>query len=142
MAPLPGYAGISLSNTLATTCQYDVLKYVSFPVATLGKCAKMIPVMIWGTLMNRKSYSYTEYIIAIIVTLGCTMFTLTGEIRSRVLAHHLEGVEYLYGGLLMATYLACDGFTSTLQVCPCSSHQPVNPRSKSLHSNKAMQSSL
>ena len=30
------------------TCQYEALKYVSFPVQTLGKCAKMIPVMIWG----------------------------------------------------------------------------------------------
>ena len=36
----------------ATTCQYEALKYVSFPVQTLGKCAKMIPVMIWGYAIN------------------------------------------------------------------------------------------
>ncbi|KAH7676874.1 UAA transporter protein [Dioscorea alata] len=29
-----------------TTCQYEALKYVSFPVQTLAKCAKMIPVMV------------------------------------------------------------------------------------------------
>ena len=114
-APLQSYAGISLSNTLATTCQYDALKYVSFPVATLAKCAKMIPVMVWGTLMNRKNYTQAEYATAIIITLGCTAFILTGEIRSRVLEHHLQGVEYLFGGLLMATYLTFDGFTSTMQ---------------------------
>lgn len=115
-APIQGFALISLSNTLATTCQYDALKYVSFPVATLAKCAKMIPVMVWGTIISQMNYKPLEYLIAIIITLGCTGFMLTGEIRSRVLAHHLEGVEYLYGGLLMATYLTFDGFTSTLQV--------------------------
>lgn len=29
---------------------------MSFPVQTLGKCAKMIPVMIWGTVIMRKRY--------------------------------------------------------------------------------------
>ena len=28
----------------ATTCQYEALRYVSFPTQTLGKTAKMIPV--------------------------------------------------------------------------------------------------
>jgi len=115
LAPLHCYAGISLSNTLATTCQYDALKYVSFPVATLGKCAKMIPVMMWGTVISRKHYSMLEYAIAIVVTLGCTSFILTGEIRSRVLKDHMQGAEYLFGGILMVTYLTFDGFTSTQQ---------------------------
>ncbi|XP_057852759.2 UDP-galactose/UDP-glucose transporter 5B isoform X2 [Cryptomeria japonica] len=44
-APLYKYGAISLSNILTTTCQYEALKYVSFPVQTLAKCAKMIPVM-------------------------------------------------------------------------------------------------
>jgi len=116
LAPLYSYGSISVANVLATTCQYDALKYVSFPVATLGKCAKMIPVMVWGTFMNRKRYSHVEYIIATIITLGCTMFVLTGDIKSRALTSHaMEGVEYLYGGLLMTTYLTFDGVTSTLQ---------------------------
>eukprot|EP00951_Prasinocladus_malaysianus_P020106 scaffold164026_cov48-Prasinocladus_malaysianus.AAC.1 len=116
LAPLTSYAGISLANVVATTCQYDALKYVSFPVATLGKCAKMIPVMLWGTIMNRKKYTQLEYSMAVVITMGCTFFVLTGEIRSRVLEHHhVEGVEYFYGGVLMSTYLAFDGFTSTLQ---------------------------
>ncbi len=47
VAPPYAYAAISLSNVVATFCQYEALKHVSFPVQTLGKCAKMIPVMIW-----------------------------------------------------------------------------------------------
>jgi adenosine 3'-phospho 5'-phosphosulfate transporter B2 len=38
------YCLVSFSNVVATSCQYEALKYVSFPVQTLGKCAKMIPV--------------------------------------------------------------------------------------------------
>ncbi|XP_020674121.1 UDP-galactose/UDP-glucose transporter 5B-like isoform X2 [Dendrobium catenatum] len=45
-APMHKYCAVSLSNILTTTCQYEALKYVSFPVQTLAKCAKMIPVMV------------------------------------------------------------------------------------------------
>ncbi|KAK8969263.1 UDP-galactose/UDP-glucose transporter 5B [Platanthera guangdongensis] len=45
-APMRYYCVISISNLLTTTCQYEALKYVSFPVQTLAKCAKMIPVMV------------------------------------------------------------------------------------------------
>ena len=57
------YCAVSLSNVVATTCQYEALKYVSFPVQTLGKCAKMIPVMIWGTLMMRRTYPAQKYLV-------------------------------------------------------------------------------
>jgi solute carrier family 35 (adenosine 3'-phospho 5'-phosphosulfate transporter), member B2 len=53
-APMTSYAAISVSNVVATFCQYEALKYVSFPVQTLAKTAKMIPVMIWGTIIMRK----------------------------------------------------------------------------------------
>ncbi|RXH84491.1 hypothetical protein DVH24_032775 [Malus domestica] len=46
VAPVYKYCLVSISNILTTTCQYEALKYVSFPVQTLAKCAKMIPVMV------------------------------------------------------------------------------------------------
>ena len=63
---------------MATFCQYEALKYVSFPVQTLGKCAKMIPVMIWGSAVNSKTYKAKDYIVALAVTAGCAMFAMTG----------------------------------------------------------------
>ncbi|KAG4974061.1 hypothetical protein JHK87_030882 [Glycine soja] len=45
VAPIYKYCLVSVSNILTTSCQYEALKYVSFPVQTLAKCAKMIPVM-------------------------------------------------------------------------------------------------
>lgn len=55
--PLYKYAAVSLSNVVATTCQYEALKYVTFPLQTLGKCAKMLPVMLWGGLIMGKRHA-------------------------------------------------------------------------------------
>ena len=79
VAPLHTYAFVSISNVIATSCQYEALRHISFPLQTLGKCSKMIPVMIWGTCIMRKKYKALDYIVAVVVTLGCTMFFLTGE---------------------------------------------------------------
>ncbi|KAK1312906.1 UDP-galactose/UDP-glucose transporter 5 [Acorus calamus] len=105
VAPVYNYVAVSISNILTTTCQYEALKYVSFPVQTLAKCAKMIPVMaletlggtikflckefdiphvfwsrfgteVWGTLIMQKRYYGKDYLLAVLVTLGCSLFIL------------------------------------------------------------------
>ena len=116
-APLWKYACVSASNVLATTCQYEALRYVSFPVQTLGKCAKMIPVMIWGYLINQRRYVMQDYFIAAGVTLGCTIFALYGDVSSSAAKHHGKGGKdtSMYGVGLMLGYLGFDGFTSTFQ---------------------------
>merc|ERR1712194_571906 len=45
-AALWRYAAVSVGNVTATYCQYEALKYVSFPVQMLGKSFKMCPVML------------------------------------------------------------------------------------------------
>ena len=74
--PIALYATIAFSNLVATVCQYEVLKYLSFAASTLVKCAKIIPVMIWGTFILRKRYTAMEFVSAGAVTLGCFMFIL------------------------------------------------------------------
>lgn len=110
-APLTSYAAVSFSNVVATCCQYEALKYVAFPVQTLGKCAKMIPVMIWGTLISRKTYSAKDYTAALLVTAGCTVFLFNRGAEAKA-----SRESSLLGGVLMLTYLTFDGFTSTFQV--------------------------
>ncbi len=56
---------------------------MSFPLQTLGKCAKMIPVMLWGTLIMRKRYGPKDYANAALITLGCTLFLMTGSVKVR-----------------------------------------------------------
>ncbi|KAK9839493.1 hypothetical protein WJX81_005583 [Elliptochloris bilobata] len=117
VAPPYSYALVSLSNVAATTCQYEALKYVAFPVQTLGKCAKILPVMAWGTLIMHKRYKATEYGLALAVTAGCTIFLMAGPTSSRH-GHGAAGGPQGAGVLglaLMLGYLGADGFTSTFQ---------------------------
>ena len=130
------YAAVSLSNVVATTCQYEALKYVSFPVQTLGKCAKMIPVMVWGALIMQKRYQPREFLLAGAhltspglalstklcaslgragaVTAGTTVFLLAGPVTAK--RSGAQAQDSLWGVALMGGYLGCDGFTSTFQV--------------------------
>ena len=112
IAPLWAYGAVSLSNVVATTCQYEALKYISFPLQTLGKCAKMIPVMAWGVLIANKRYRVRDYGLAALVTVGCALFLATGDIGSS--AQKAAGTSVAGIGLMIG-YLGFDGFTSTFQ---------------------------
>jgi adenosine 3'-phospho 5'-phosphosulfate transporter B2 len=110
-APILACSGVSVSNTIATFCQYDALRYVSFPTQTLGKCGKMIPVMVMGILISGKKYSWKDFLIAAFVTVGCVVFVQTGDIGNE----NDSKSDTAFGLLLMAGYLFSDGFTSVLQ---------------------------
>ncbi|XP_021724376.1 UDP-galactose/UDP-glucose transporter 5-like isoform X2 [Chenopodium quinoa] len=114
VAPVYKYCLVSVTNILTTTCQYEALKYVSFPVQTLAKCAKMIPVMIWGSIIMQKRYKGLDYLWAVLVTVGCSVFILypAGD----DISPYKKGRESTVWGMsLMAGYLGFDGFTSTFQ---------------------------
>ena len=64
-APLFSFAPCSLSNSLSSYGQYQALRYVSFPLQTLSKSTKIIPVMLMGRLLNRKTYPWIEYFEAV-----------------------------------------------------------------------------
>jgi adenosine 3'-phospho 5'-phosphosulfate transporter B2 len=109
-APLWRYLIVSLANVYASACQYEALKYVSFAVQQLGKSFKMMPVMMWGIIISRKTYSVLDWLIAALVTVGVTEFLLTGPISSN------EGASNSWKGLaLLVVFLALDGLTSTMQ---------------------------
>jgi adenosine 3'-phospho 5'-phosphosulfate transporter B2 len=110
-APLVKYLMVSFSNVAATWCQYEALKYVSFPVQMLGKSFKMMPVMMWGIIISQKKYKLIDWLIAFGVTAGVTQFLLTGSISAK---YANKGTS-VYGLLLLVAFLACDGFTSTFQ---------------------------
>lgn len=113
-APLYKYGAISVSNILTTTCQYEALKYVSFPVQTLAKSAKMIPVMVWGTLIMQKKHSGRDYLLAVLVTAGCALFILYPASED-ITRYNKEKESTVWGIFLMIGYLGFDGFTSTFQ---------------------------
>merc|ERR1719281_1867624 len=110
-APLWKYLAISASNVGASYCQYEALRYVSFPVQMLGKSFKMMPVMVWGIIVSGKRYSLSDWLVAAAVTGGVTEFLMTGPISS----HSSVASNSSYGLLLLLVFLGLDGFTSTMQ---------------------------
>jgi hypothetical protein len=48
----------SISNMLSSWCQYEALRYVSFPATTLFKSFKLAPVMLMGKFLGNKSCKY------------------------------------------------------------------------------------
>jgi len=49
------YSFPSISNMLSSWCQYEALRYVSFPATTLFKAFKLAPVMMMGKILGNKS---------------------------------------------------------------------------------------
>lgn len=113
VAPVPAYAAVSFGNLVASTCQYDSLKYISFAMQTLAKCCKMLPVMLWGALIGRQRYSAKELAVAGAVMAGCASFIFSGSVLSVTVPEVQSSRYYAIGAGLLLLYLTFDGFTST-----------------------------
>nr|CAD7587273.1 unnamed protein product [Timema genevievae] len=110
MAPLYKYVYCSFSNIMSSWCQYEALKYVSFPTQVLAKASKIIPVMLMGKLVSRKKYDYYEYITAVLISVGMTFFMLGSSNQGKE-----TGVTTFSGLVLLASYMLFDSFTSNWQ---------------------------
>jgi len=55
------YSFPSISNMLSSWCQYEALRYVSFPAVTLFKSFKLAPVMAMGKFLGNKQCKYQQY---------------------------------------------------------------------------------
>ena len=109
-APFFKYSYSSLSNILSSWCQYEALKYVSFPTQVLGKTSKMIPVMLMGKFVSKKTYQFHEYFIAGMISVGVSLFLL-----SVATGKHNSTQTSLSGFCLMLGYMLFDSFTSNWQ---------------------------
>jgi len=70
------YSFPSISNMLSSWCQYEALKYVTFPAQTLFKSFKIGPVMLMGKLLGNRAYPIYDYVTVLIVGCGISMFML------------------------------------------------------------------
>ncbi|KAF7269703.1 hypothetical protein GWI33_017224 [Rhynchophorus ferrugineus] len=108
--PLYKYVFCSFSNIMSSWCQYEALKYVSFPHQVLAKASKTIPVMIMGKVISKTKYEFYEYLTAVILSVGMLLFMLdTGNDRSTSTVTTFSGV------ILLCSYIAFDSFTSNWQ---------------------------
>ena len=114
-APYQVYAPSSISNSVSSWAQYEALKYISFPTQVLSKSCKIIPVMIVGIFVNRKTYSVLEYVDAMLITVGVAMFSFSEKGDGHRGSGDTQQSDTSYGVLLLCLYLICDSFTSQWQ---------------------------
>lgn len=110
------YSFPSISNMLSSWCQYEALRYVSFPATTLFKSFKLAPVMLMGKLLGNKSYPAYDYLVALLIGIGITMFMTSTDDLS--FGHDYLGGEVSStwtGVMLLCLYLLFDSFTSQFQ---------------------------
>ena len=110
-APMYKYSFCSISNILSSWCQYEALKFVSFPIQVLAKASKVIPVMIMGKILSKKSYPWYEYATAVLISAGASLFLLASSHHSKN-----KAAETTVAGLvILLGYMVFDSFTSNWQ---------------------------
>lgn len=112
-APIMDYVSISLSNVIATSCQYEALKWLTFPTVTIGKCAKMLPVMLILNLRSGRQYSIEDFGIVGVVLAGCAVMISSGNVVAKHTGAADEDTPFGFG--LLIVYLIFDAITSTYQ---------------------------
>ncbi|CAK0865147.1 unnamed protein product [Prorocentrum cordatum] len=88
----------SATNLLASWCQYQSLAYVSFPLQTAAKSAKLLPVIVISTLRGKRhtilDYAEGLVIVSALVVFG---FELDGGSESVEVSGKGLGVLFLCG---------------------------------------------
>jgi adenosine 3'-phospho 5'-phosphosulfate transporter B2 len=129
-SPLWEYSFPSVANMLSSWCQYEALKYVSFPTAMLAKAFKVVPVMLMGKFMHNKSYESYEYGSAATVMFGLYLFLDSAE--------HIDFKQNVFGEpetikgawcgvVLLLLFLAFDSFTGQWQARMFNIHKQMSP---------------
>lgn len=111
VAPLFKYSFSSFSNILSSWCQYEALKYVSFPTQILSKSCKVIPVMLMGKLVSSKVYPWYDYLMAMLVSMGVALFLLATKTNG---VSHMSSTTGV-GLVILFCYMWFDSFTSNWQ---------------------------
>eukprot|EP00545_Synedropsis_sp_CCMP1620_P009481 CAMPEP_0119015986 /NCGR_PEP_ID=MMETSP1176-20130426/11755_1 /TAXON_ID=265551 /ORGANISM="Synedropsis recta cf, Strain CCMP1620" /LENGTH=391 /DNA_ID=CAMNT_0006969311 /DNA_START=124 /DNA_END=1296 /DNA_ORIENTATION=- len=110
-APLSAFTPCALSNTMSSWSQYASLKYVSFPVQTVFKSSKIIPVMIMGKVLKGTKYPMSQYAEALCITAGVAIFSFASK---KPKADQTDDTAMI-GLIFLLLYICFDSFTSQWQ---------------------------
>jgi len=117
-APFYMYCFAACGNVMGSWCQYEALRFISFPLQCIAKSFKIVITMAMGLVLLGKTYSLTDYVAGALVGAGLILFCLGGATAT----HHMHelyefgpGVMLALGFSLMFTYVIADAFTSNWQ---------------------------
>jgi UDP-galactose transporter B1 len=105
----------SSTYVFAMACSNEALQFVSYPTAVLAKSCKLIPTMIMGWLLEKRSYSIQQWASALFISAGISLFHMSR------LHHHPETEDLSFhdeawkGMLLLCISLLMDGFLGAFQ---------------------------
>lgn len=88
----------------------ESLRYVTYPTAVLAKSCKLIPTMILGCLVERRSYHKQEWLAAACITTGVVIFN-----QSRNQSPSEQRENSMYGICLLVVSLVMDGLLGACQ---------------------------
>jgi len=121
------YALPSVTNMLSSWCQYEALKFVTFPTQVLSKSFKTAPIMVMGRLLGNKTYPFYDYVVAATIGLGVAIFVSSSEgLKIGVDTFGNQGAIGC-GLLLLGLYLIIDSFTSQWQSRMFTVHKDLSP---------------
>ncbi|CEM14054.1 unnamed protein product [Vitrella brassicaformis CCMP3155] len=103
------FALISLTYVGAMLSSNYALQHVNYPTQVLVKSAKMVPVVVGGFLLFRKTYPWYDYLSVFLVTTSLICFNLFKEGAKKHAVSTFMGVALCFVSLL------CDGLTGPRQ---------------------------
>lgn len=138
LSPLWEYSFPSVANMLSSWCQYEALKYVSFPTQMLAKAFKMVPVLLLGNFLNNKRYESSEYVIGAVIGFGLFLFLSSSEkinMGQNVFGDPESVTGAWCGVFLLVLFLFFDAFTSQWQTRMFQLHKEMSPLQMMLITN-------
>jgi UDP-galactose transporter B1 len=100
-----------VSGALQVTAKYcttaSMVAGVSFPVATLAKSSKMVPVMVGSLLLGKAKYTFWEYLRVGMIVGGTALVSMSGKSKG--------GASTTMGLAFLVAALACDGVVGGTQ---------------------------
>uniref|UniRef100_A0A1I7VSD8 Adenosine 3'-phospho 5'-phosphosulfate transporter 1 n=1 Tax=Loa loa TaxID=7209 RepID=A0A1I7VSD8_LOALO len=115
--PFYKHSFTSFSNTLSSWCQYEALKFVSFPTQTVCKASKVLSTMLMGFIIRGERYGFSECACTVMLAFGASLFLLSNsskEFGSNTVSSS-DWVTTVSGIGLMSGYLLFDAFTLNWQ---------------------------
>ena len=108
-APLRSYIPISVLNSISSWSQYASLRYVTFVASLVAHDSQLLLVMVLAVLINKVSYSRSQYSEATLLTVGNFLY---GSLGRKVDDENDDHLEFL-GVFYLALYLICGAFSYT-----------------------------
>ncbi|CAH0547767.1 unnamed protein product [Brassicogethes aeneus] len=107
MIPIQTYFLLALLTLGTMGLSNASLGYLNYPTQVIFKCCKLIPVLIGGILIQQKRYGPLDFIAAVLMCVGLTLFTLADS--------QVQPNFSTKGIIMISLALLCDAIIGNVQ---------------------------